>query len=442
MNRKNKILLAVFAVAFCAFGARAEVFNPETITLKNGMQVVVVTNRRAPVVTQMWWLKAGGMDDAMGKSGAAHFLEHLLFRGTKNTDDGEYSRIISHLGGDQNAMTSLDYTAYYATVGREHLEKIMVLEADRIAHWQITDAQIATERDVVLKEREQRTEDDPVSAFFEEVNEVLYKGHAYARPVIGFRREIEQLDRVAAEEFFNTHYAPNNIVMVLSGDVNMAEVKPLLERYYAPIPPRQIALRVQGEASVAKSAILKKSSPLVKQTIWSSHVLFNPARPETIAEADALTVLVKILGDGRTGRLYRRLVVKEGLASSASISFDPVSVGFPRLTVAVSPSPKADLQKIEDIVKEEMSVQNITATELENARKSLQISAIYARDSVTGPAFALGEALVSGLDIPTVERYPERIGAVTLENLAFVAKTLSAKYENALIAILTPEEKK
>ncbi len=414
--------------------------------LENGMQVVVVTNRRAPVVTQMWWLKAGAISDPYGRSGIAHFLEHLLFKGTKHTAEGEYSKTIARLGGRENALTSQDYTAYYATIGRAHLETAMRLEADRIANWKIDDDQIATERDVVLKEREQRIEDDPVSAFFEEVNGVLYEGHPYERPVIGFRHEIAALDRQAAEDFFNRHYAPNNIVLIISGDVSLAEIMPLLKKYYEPIPARRVDARLSPPVLRApEKRRVEKSSPLVKQAIWSAHFLTEAARPENVAASDALTVYTKILGDGRTGRLYRRLVVKEKLATSAYIAYNPISFGPARLTVAVSPKPGADVARIEAVVAEEIekiAARDIPDDELENARKALEIAAAYARDSVTGPAMALGRALVSDLDIASVENWPVRIRAVSRDDVKRAAAWVASEYPRGVIAVLTPEKVK
>src|SRR5690606_14542893 len=200
--------------------------------------------------------------------------------------------------------------------------------------------------------------------------------------------------------FFDKHYAPNNIVLVLSGDLSLAEVLPLVKKYYAPIPARKIDVRVSPPVRPPqKSQVIQKASPLVKQTIWSAHILVDPARPETIAASDARTVLVKILGDARTGRLYRRLVVKEKMATSAYISFDPVSVGPSRFTFGITPAPDADLDKIAAIVAEEVNriaAEGVTETELENARKALEIDAVYARDSVMGSARILGEALISG----------------------------------------------
>jgi zinc protease len=425
--------------------AQAQLFYPETATLDNGLQVVVLPNHRAPVITQMVWIKAGGTSDPWGVSGVAHFLEHLLFKGTKTRTDGEYSKIISRMGGTENAMTSYDYTAYYASFGAQNLETVMALEADRFANWQVTDAQLAVERDVILKERQQTTDNKPIARFWESVSAKLYPNHLYQRPVIGWRAEMEKLDHKAANDFYRTYYNPRNAVLVLSGDITLAKVLPLAKKYFGPIAGHELPLRHDTDIPPLDGAQhLQMASPLVKEVIWSQHYLVSPARPETIVQSDALLILSKILGDGRTGRLYRRLVIRDKIANSADISFDPIAVGPVRWSILVTPEPKADLKKIEGIVHEEITrllKDGVTDTEVKNATQGLEIETTYARDSVTGPAMIVGEALVSGLDLATVENWPQRMRNVTKDAVMLVAKELLSQ-QPRLTAVLLPEAEK
>lgn len=426
------------------FPARAQVFNPETAMLENGMQVVVLPNHRAPVVTHMIWYKAGAMDDPWGKSGIAHFLEHLLFKGTPTYPEGQYSRLISQMGGEENAFTSNDYTAYYATIGKQHLEKIMELESDRMANWQVNDDQVARERSVVLKERQQRTENNPVSHFFEDVNAILYPNFPYQRPVIGWRSEIASLNADDARHFVETHYAPNNAILVMSGDITLAEIKPLVDRYYAPIiPSRKIAPRAQGDVvAIDSSLTLEKTSPLVTETIWSRHILVPPARPETIVASDALMMLEKILGDNRIGRLYNRMVVKDKIATSAGTSFNPVGVGPQRFAFLATPAPGVSIDRLEKAVNEEIARlvrDGVTDQEIADAAQSLETAAVYARDSVTGPAMFVGGALASGLDIATIEAWPTRMRNVTKDAVNEAARALFDPKRPWATAILKPE---
>jgi len=444
MPNKKLGLLAITALLFCNV-ASAQVFYPQSSVLNNGMQIVVLPNHRAPVVTHMIWYKAGAMDDPWGKSGIAHFLEHLMFKGTPKHPKGDYSRIISRMGGTENAFTSYDYTAYYATVGREHLAEIMELESDRMANWQVTDKEIAVERDVILKERQQRTENDPVSAFFEDVNAVLYPNHPYQRPVIGWRHEMQTLNKTDAQNYVQTHYAPNNAILVISGDIELPEAEKLAKKYYGPISKREIAPRSFAKpVAIDSHRVIEKSSPLVKETIWSQHRLVSSARPHKIADSDAMLILEKILGDNRTGRLYRRLVVKDKIATTAGISYDPTGYGPQRFAIVVTPMPGIDPSKIEKTVQEE--IQKIMANgvmneEVKNATTAMETEAIYARDSVMGPAMAVGSALTSGLDLKTVEAWPQRMKNITKKSVDNAAAKLFTDKNKWVTAILKPEAK-
>jgi zinc protease len=423
--------------------AQAQLFHPETAILDNGLQVVVLPNHRAPVITQMVWIKSGGTSDPWGVSGVAHFLEHLLFKGTKTRADGEYSKIISRMGGTENAMTSYDYTAYYASFGAQNLETVMQLEADRFTNWQVTDAQIAAERDVILKERQQTTDNRPVSRFWESVGAMLYPNHPYQRPVIGWRAEMEKLDHKAANDFYRTYYNPRNAILVLSGDITLDKALPLARKYFGPIAGHDLPARLNTDIPpLDGTKHLQMTSPLVKETIWSQHYLVAPVRPETIAKSDALLILSKILGDGRTGRLYRRLVVRDKIATSADVGFDPVTFGPSRWSILVTPEPTTDLRKIDATVQEEIArllKDGVTDAEVKNATQGLEIETTYARDAVTGPAMIVGEALVSELDLATIESWPQRMRNVTKEAVMQAAKELLSQ-QPRLTAVLLPEK--
>lgn len=435
----------VVAVALLATSpATAQVFSPQTTTLPNGLQVVVLSNARAPVVTHMLWIKAGAMNDPWGHSGIAHFLEHLMFKGTKKYPEGMYSKIISRMGGQENAFTSYDYTAYYATVAKEHLPQVMALEADRLQNWQVTKAQVDAERQVILKERQQTIDNQPIARFWEQVNAALYPNHPYQRPVIGWKNEMETLGYDVATKFFNDYYTPSNAILVLSGDTTLDEVRPLLAKTFAKVPARPAAVKADWQVptpSVKK--IVRMTSPQVQETIWSRHYLVPPPRPTTIADSDALLVLSKIIGDGRTGRLYRRLVVKDKIANSASAAYDASSLGPAHWSLTVVPKQQIPLKKIRAVIQDEVHQllqKGVTAQEVKDATQSLKIETVYARDSVSGPANIVGRALASALDLNTVERWPQRMDHVTV---AAVNKAAHALFENenALTAILQPERK-
>ena len=199
--------------------------RPATFTLPNGLQVVVIPDHRTPVVTHMLWYKVGSADETPGKSGLAHFLEHLMFKGTAKHPAGEFSKTVLRVGGNENAFTSTDYTGYFQRVPREQLASMMEFEADRMTGLVLKDENVLPERDVVLEEFNMRVANNPDARLTEQIMAALYLNHPYGRPVIGWRQEIEKLDREDALAFYKRFYAPNNAILVIAGDVEPKEIR-------------------------------------------------------------------------------------------------------------------------------------------------------------------------------------------------------------------------
>ena len=227
--------------------------RPASFTLDNGLQVVVIPDRRTPVVTQMIWYKVGSADETPGKSGLAHFLEHLMFKGTAKHPAGEFSQTVLRIGGNENAFTSLDYTGYFQRVPREQLAKMMEFEADRMTGLILKDENVLPERDVVLEEFNMRVANNPDARLTEQIMAALYLNHPYGRPIIGWRQEIEKLDREDALAFYKRFYAPNNAILVIAGDVDAKEVRPMVEKAYGGIPA-QPAISAQSHPSAGAGA--------------------------------------------------------------------------------------------------------------------------------------------------------------------------------------------
>jgi len=312
---------AFFSLIFVAAGlaslAQARVFDPETFTLANGLQVVVIENRRAPIVTHMVWYKVGAADESAGESGNAHFLEHLMFKGTNTLGPGEFSEIIAQNGGQENAFTSYDYTAYYQTVANDRLEIVMRHEADRMANLVLTDALVLPERDVILEERRSRVDNEPGSQLRETMQAGLYLNHPYRVPVIGWEHEIRSLSTETALAFYRRWYAPNNAVLVVAGDVDADEVRRLAEKYYGKVPAGEVLERVRPTEPpqyAARRVTLENAR--VRQPSLSISYLAPAHNSPGGEHAYALQVLDQILGGGATSRLYRSLVVEQGLAAS------------------------------------------------------------------------------------------------------------------------------
>jgi zinc protease len=444
-NLARRLWLGVLVAAFTLAGAapmRAAVFNPETFTLDNGLQVVVVPNHRAPVVAHMVWYRVGAADEPLGKSGIAHFLEHLMFKGTKTVPPGAFSDTVARLGGNENAFTAQDYTAYFQAVAVEHLETVMRLEADRMANLVLTDEAVLPERDVILEERRSRIGNDPGAELGEMTRATLFLHHPYRIPIIGWENEIRRLTTEDAVDFYETWYAPNNAIVVISGDVTAEEVRPMAERTYGklarrPVPDRA---RVEEPAQTAPRRVVLES-PRVEQPSWSRLYLAPSYNRAEDGEAYALEVLAEILGGGPTSRLYRRLVVEDQVAAGAGAYYSGDALDLGTFGFYATPRPDGDVEAVEAAVEAEIEhllKDGVSADEVESAKRRLQAGAIKARDSLFGPARAIGAALTTGGTIAEIEAWPERIGAVTAEQVHAAARAV-LRPESSVTGVLLPE---
>ncbi len=421
---------------------QARVFEPESFTLDNGLQVVVVTNRRAPIVNHMVWYRVGAADEELGKSGLAHFLEHLLFKGTETAGPGEFSDIIARNGGRENAFTSYDYTGYFQTIASDRLELMMKYEADRMVNLVLTDDVVLPERDVILEERRSRVDNEPGAQLSEMARAALFMNHPYGISIIGWEHEMAQLTTEDALAFYRRWYAPNNAVVVISGDVSLDEVRPLAERYYGAVPRRAVPERArpQEPTQMAPRRVTLKS-PRVRQPSLSISYLapsYNRGEP---GEAYALQVLSEILGGGTVSRLYLSLVVEQGLAASAGSSYGGDSFDLSTFSFYGSPRPGTELAQTETALRKEIDKlleDGVTEEEVAEAKERLQSAAVFARDSVSTPSRVIGAALVTGQTLEDVEAWPERIGAVTAEQVNAVARAVFDE-RRSVTAVLEPE---
>lgn len=404
------------------------VFNPETFTLANGMQVVVVENHRAPVVAHYVWYKVGTADSPKGKSGLPHFLEHLMFKGTEKIAPGSFSRIIARNGGNDNAFTSLDYTAYHQTIARDRLELVMEMEADRMVNLRLTDEQVYPERDVILEERRQRVDNEPASLLGEQLSAAQYLHHPYREPVIGWFHEIAGYTREDALDFYKTWYAPNNAILVVAGDITAEELRPLAERIYGAIPraevPDRAALRVEEPPQRAARRVELRDERVRQPSLVRSW-LAPSYSSEGKEHAYALDVLAELLGGGGTSRLYRALVVEQGLAAAAGSFYRGTSLDATTFRAYVSPRPGIGLERIEPALDAEIArllESGVDSDELERTKQRMIAEAIYARDSLGAAARVFGAALTTGLGVDDVEAWPARIEAVTVEQVNAAAR--------------------
>src|ERR1700732_486649 len=296
---------------------------PATFTLGNGLQVVVIPDHRTPVVTQMIWYKGGSADETPGKSGLAQFLEHLMFKGTAKHPADEFSQTVLRTGGNENAFTSTDYTGFYQRVPREQLGKMMEFEADRMTGLILKDENVLPERDVVLEEYNMRVANNPEARLTEQIMAALYLNHPYGRPVIGWHHEIEKLDREDALAFYRRFYAPNNAILVIAGDVDAADVRPMAEQTFGQVAPQPAIpakrLRPQEPEPVAPRTVTLADPHVEQPSVKRLYLV--PSAATAPAESPPRDVLAQRMGGGSNSYLYRALVVDKPLAVSAGAGY-------------------------------------------------------------------------------------------------------------------------
>ncbi|WP_244293002.1 pitrilysin family protein [Stappia sp. TSB10P1A] len=420
-------------------------------TLDNGLDVVVIPDRRAPVVTHMIWYKVGAADEPEGMSGIAHFLEHLMFKGTKDNPGNTFSRRIAEIGGQENAFTAQDYTAYFQRVAREHLREMMEMEADRMHNLVLSDEVVLPERDVVLEERRQRVDSDPGSILGETLDSMLFVNHPYGTPVIGWEDEILALNRQNAIDFYNRFYTPNNAILIVAGDVTADEVRDLAEATYG-----KVARRAEpGERQRAKVQVLPGarevtySDPRVNQPNMRKAWVVPSYNTAEGNQAPALEILSEILGGGSTSRLYRQLVVERGIAASAGSWYRSGALDDSVFMIYAVPADGTELKELGEAahdVLRQIAADGVTAEELERAKKSLLSSALYAQDSQSALARIFGAALTTGGTIEQIRNWPATVTAITADDVKaaaatqFSASPVTAYLRGSEAAATTPPE--
>ena len=418
--------------------------NTFQFALQNGMQVLVIPDHRAPVVTQMLWFRVGAVDDPPGISGLAHFFEHMMFRGTKTVPDDAFSQTIAKNGGETNAFTSHDYTAFYEQIAKDRLPLAMRLEADRLANLDLSDSHVAPERDVVLEERRMRVENEPQSLMSEQMRAALHLSHPYGRPVIGWGDEVRRIDRISAQDFYDHHYGPNNAILVIAGDVTPDEVRKLAQEAYGKVPARELQPRSESTEPPRLSETRMTITRADARVPIFSRIYRVPSyaqgRP---GQAEGLETYAQLLGGDQTSILYRVLVEQKKLATDAGASYDGNARDAGEFSVYAVPRPGVSLDALEKAVDQILGVNNLALprdSELSRAKTQLIASVTYRRDSQFALAMAYGQALTIGLTVDDVNEWPARIRAVSAEGVRRAAQSLSRK--EAVTAYLIPGGKK
>jgi zinc protease len=441
------ISVSAIALAILLFAAPrpapAGLFNSEYFKLDNGLEVVVIPNHRAPVVIHMMWYRVGSADDPVGKSGLAHFLEHLMFKGTEELPPGEFSRIVARNGGQENAFTSWDYTGYFQRVARDRLEIVMALEADRVRGLVLSEDIVGPERDVILEERSSRTDNEPSALLAEQIGAAQFLRHPYGTPIIGWRHEIETLDHHDALDFYRRYYAPDNAILVVAGDITAAELKPLAEKYYGVIPAAGVAPRVRpSEPPQISPRRVTLSDARVAQPSFTRSYLAPSHGSGGEGDSVALQVFAEILGNKSTSRLYQALVVERGLAAWAGSSYQPMALDTSRFFIYAESLPGvaiADVEAAVDEVVADLLLNGPSEEEVAAVKARLQAVVVYALDSPQAVASIFGTALSVGIRVEEIESWPERVGAVTREQIMAVARQV-LRPERSVTGYLLPAE--
>nr|WP_132951067.1 pitrilysin family protein [Rhodovulum bhavnagarense] len=423
MMRSLLVLLALWA-----WPAQAETVTD--FTLDNGMQVVVIEDHRAPVAVHMVWYRVGAADEPPGHSGIAHFLEHLMFKGTDEIGPGEFSLAVKAQGGSDNAFTSWDYTAYFQRVAADRLGLMMQMEADRMTGLRLDEENVKTERDVILEERNQRTENDPGALFREQMRAALYLNHPYGTPIIGWKHEIEALSKDDALSFYNRHYAPEDAILVVAGDVSPEQVHALAQAHYGALPAAGATVdraRPQEPPHLAGRRLVLEDDRVAQPLLMRSYLA--PERdPGDQSRAAALSYLAALLGgEGATSVLGERLQFEARLALYTGAGYDGLSRDDTTFDVYVVPAPGVSLAEAEAALDEALSdfiEEGVDPALFASLKTQMHASEIYARDNVQGLARRYGAALASGLTVADVQDWPAVLQAVTADEVMAAARDL------------------
>ena len=424
-----KALAGLFAVAYAGLASNfaiAQEADVHSFTLENGMQGVVLVDHRAPVVTNMVWYRVGSADDPAGKSGLAHFLEHLLFKGTDDLEEGEFSRIVAENGGSGNAFTSVDYTGYFQRIASDRLELMMLMEADRMRDLILTEEVAAPERDVVLEERGSRVDSDPGSIFSEQRQAITYLNHPYANPIIGWEHEIEGLTGADALDFYRTYYAPNNAILVVAGDVEPDEVEALAIKHFGPLEPSDLPPRVRAQEppQVAPRRITYADPRVTQPYVIRTYAAPN-RRPGDQKQAAALTVLANLLGGGVTSFFSQRLELEEKVALSSAAFYSGLSLDPQTFGVYIVPTADVTLAQAETYLDAAIAAfleEGPDPDALTRVLGQIRASEIYALDDQSGRARRYGAALTSGLTVDDVGAWTDILNEVTEEDVMAAAR--------------------
>ena len=436
-----KPLLIALGLSLITLTARAELPTHE-FQLDNGLDVLVREDHRAPVITVMVWFKAGSIDEAPYETGLAHVLEHMMFKGSKRLDAGEFSRTVARFGGSDNAFTSYDFTAYFQQYEASRLPLALELEAERLKNLKIDDEAFRRELQVVMEERRQRTDDKPTALAWEKFQAVARPGTGYAHPIIGWRDQLAQLQPRQARDWYDRFYVPGNATLVVAGDVTLEQVRPLVEKFFADLPRGETPPRPKTTLNPPPGE--RRMTLRLPVRVPALYMSYNVPSLTTADHQDdfyALTMLGGVLDGGTSARMESNLVRGQRLAAGLGAGYDGLQRGNGTFTITATPNPAVSLDQLEAAIKaeiEEIAEQPPSEAEMDRVRAGVLAEQIYQRDSVMGQAMELGTLSVLGLDWRLAGQFDDNLEAVTPEQVQQAARKWLVA-ERSAVAHVIPE---
>lgn len=419
-------LILGLSLGFCVSNVQAKMFDISEFRLDNGLQVLVIPNHKAPIIKHMVWYKSGSVDEPKGKSGTAHLLEHLMFRGTKKVKDGVFNDVINQNGGESNAFTSLDYTAYHQFLDISRLELALYLEADRMQNLKITSQVFEKEQNIVFQERKQVVDNNPLSYFSESVRKILWQEHPYGLPVSGYPDEIKSITQDDVEAFYEQFYAPNNAILVLAGDIDVRTAQKLAKKYYGKVKAREIGEKADFPELKRKfEANLQMKLPEA-QTKRLMKVFLAPSVNVETNKIYALAVLAKYLGEGETSALYQDLVLKQKIALDVSVSYDYANRSYGTFVISAVPVEgitQAEFEKALQVSLQQ-ALKQISPRKIDLVKQKMLAGLVYLKDNPSEAAYLVGMMAAVGFDAKEIDGLDEKIEDVSAGQVLSVAKEI------------------
>lgn len=441
-----QISLVFILFAQMSWAAGAQPADTHEYQLNNGLKLIVREDHRAPTVAHMVWYRAGSMDEVNGKTGVAHVLEHMMFKGTHKVKSGEFSRLVAAVGGRENAFTSRDYTAYFQQVEKSKLENVIKLEADRMSNLNFDDAEFFKEIQVVMEERRLRTEDNPSSLLNESLMATAYMSSPYRHPVIGWMNDLQNMKPVDARDWYRSWYAPNNATVVVAGDVDAKQVLTMVEKYYGAAAVHELPVRkpqIEPPQRGIKQVQVKAPADNAQLAMAWKVPRLEPGKLDDV-EPYALELLTAVLDGYDNARLNRTLVKQEKVVNDVGVGYDMASRGPELFLIGATMAKGKTVDQAQASIRkalDEVKQKGILESELKRIKVRILSDQIYKRDSIFGQAMEIGSTEMAGFSWKDINYMLEKMQTITPEQVQEVAKKYLVD-EGLTIAVLDPQTRK